>query len=171
MTGTQKDRRHRLSRAVATGMLMAALLGCRQIAQADTPNHAAPILDFIRIAPTGLPRATLPAVTAKVVPLATSKPTAAPRASTSLGTKSLAGNATWYAYVVGGAAAGPALRNALGSHWRYKKVMVCAGRCVVVTLSDWCLCSHGNRLIDLDSRSFEVLAPLSQGTVRVTVSW
>lgn len=81
------------------------------------------------------------------------------------------GNATWYDYVPGGAAAGPRLRDALGSTWRGTRVSVChAGRCVRVKLSDWCLCSHGNRVIDLDSRSFARLADPGRGVIEVQVS-
>jgi len=84
----------------------------------------------------------------------------------------LAGNATWYAYKVGGAAAGPRLRKWLGKGWRGTKVTVChgAGNCVRVTLSDWCLCSHGNRVIDLDVRAFASLVPTSRGVTSVTVT-
>jgi hypothetical protein len=81
----------------------------------------------------------------------------------------VSGSATWYDYVPGGAAAGPALRAALGSGWRGTRVSVCAGgRCVQAVLSDWCLCS-GGRVIDLDVRSFARLAPPSAGIVAVTV--
>lgn len=84
----------------------------------------------------------------------------------------IAGLATWYAYVPGGAAAGPALRAALGRHWRGRKVSVCVtgGNCVSVTLSDWCLCSSA-RVVDLDVRSFAQLARLSRGVIHVTVKW
>jgi hypothetical protein len=81
----------------------------------------------------------------------------------------LTGKATWYDYVPGGAAAGPALRKALGSHWRGRSVSACRGdTCVTVTLSDWCACGHG-RVIDLDDRSFAKLAPLSAGVITVKV--
>jgi hypothetical protein len=84
----------------------------------------------------------------------------------------LTGRATWYAYVPGGAAAGPALRKWLGKGWRGTKVTVChgAGNCVRVTLSDWCLCSKGNRIIDLDVRAFASLVPTSRGITSVTVT-
>ena len=79
------------------------------------------------------------------------------------------GTATWYEWHAGEAAAGPALRQALGPHWRGQTVKVCAGSCVVVKLTDWCACGHG-RVIDLDDQSFRKLAPLSQGVVKVTVT-
>ena len=80
----------------------------------------------------------------------------------------ISGLSTWYRWHVGQAAAGPALRAALGSHWRGSVVRVCARSCVRVTLTDWCLCGHG-RVIDLDSRAFARLAPLSVGVLRVTI--
>jgi hypothetical protein len=80
------------------------------------------------------------------------------------------GVATWYRYVPGHAAAGPALRAALGPRWRGKTVRVCdrAGRCVSAVLSDWCACG-GDRVIDLDRRLFARLAAPSRGLVKVTV--
>jgi len=86
----------------------------------------------------------------------------------------LTGTASWYDYVPGGAAAGPALRSALGKDWRGRKVSVCeAGAgCISVTLSDWCQCywkQKRERLIDLDVRSFARLAPTDRGVIKVTV--
>lgn len=85
------------------------------------------------------------------------------------------GVATWYAWRPGQAAAGPRLRAALGPGWRGRTVYVFTGRrcipkvnCVRVRLTDW---MRADRLIDLDSRSFAFLAPLSRGVLRVTVSW
>jgi hypothetical protein len=95
------------------------------------------------------------------------------------GTTSRSGTASWYCkagvsachykYSSGlYAAAGPALR--VGD-WRGRNVRVCAsGNCVRVTLIDWCQC-YGSRVIDLYSDAFQRLAPLSSGTVKVTVSW
>jgi rare lipoprotein A (peptidoglycan hydrolase) len=66
------------------------------------------------------------------------------------------------------AAAGPGLR--VGA-WRGRVVEVCSGgRCVWVTLIDWCACG-GNHLIDLYSDAFRQLAPLSSGALRVSVRW
>lgn len=83
------------------------------------------------------------------------------------------GVATWYDWRPGGAAAGPALRRALGPNWRGQRVRVCAGgRCVTVTLNDWCACGdRGGRptVIDLDRRSFAALAPPSRGVINVEV--
>lgn len=49
---------------------------------------------------------------------------------------------------------------------------VCAARCIVVTLNDWCLClvDGRERLIDLSDEAFAELAPLSAGLVAVTVA-
>lgn len=81
------------------------------------------------------------------------------------------GNATWYRWHVGEAAAGPALRAALGSHWRGSRVRVCAGiRCVSVVLSDFCACND-HRVVDLDVRSFARLADPSRGVLAVVVAW
>jgi hypothetical protein len=91
----------------------------------------------------------------------------------------LSGIASWYAYVLGDAAAGPALRAWLGPDWRGQRVTVCAIRhsdiptpCVVVTLSDFCRCQTNPdsvKVIDLDVRSFAQLADPSRGIVVVTI--
>lgn len=80
------------------------------------------------------------------------------------------GTATWYRYRQGQAAAGPALRFALGKHWRGSRVLVCEehGRCVAVRLTDWCACSD-DRVIDLDLRDFGRLANPRLGVLAVTV--
>ena len=93
---------------------------------------------------------------ASTTPPATTKPS-----------RALTGRATWYAYRPGQAAAGPALRRALGKSWRGRTVTVNGQR---VTLTDWCACG-GGRIIDLDSRTFAALAPLSRGVMRVKVRW
>ena len=80
------------------------------------------------------------------------------------------GLATWYRYHPGQAAAGRALRQALGPHWRGKWVSVTAnGHTIRVRLTD--SMGRTSRLIDLDPHDFAHLAPLSQGVLRVTVSW
>jgi hypothetical protein len=85
----------------------------------------------------------------------------------------LTGRASWYAYVPGGAAAGPKLRSMLGKDWRGTKVDVCKdGTCIQVTLSDWCQCYKGEkreRIIDLDVRSFDALGDPGDGLMKVTV--
>ena len=91
---------------------------------------------------------------------------------------SVSGLATYYcctrgygsgAYV---AAAGPALR--IGD-WRGRRVRVCSGgRCITVTLVDWCACGrrHGEpTVIDLHPGAFSALAPLSRGVIWVTVEF
>jgi rare lipoprotein A (peptidoglycan hydrolase) len=87
------------------------------------------------------------------------------------GRKVVRGSATWYDYRPGHAAAGPALRRALGRGWRGTKVTVrsLAGEKVTVKLTDWCLC-RGDRVIDLDVRSFARLADPSRGVIKVTVN-
>ncbi len=76
------------------------------------------------------------------------------------------GNATWYRYHQGQAAAGPGLREALGAHWRGQRVKVCAkARCVTVRLTDWCLCPRGHRVVDLDVRDFARLADPGRGVI------
>lgn len=82
------------------------------------------------------------------------------------------GNATWYdAPSIHDAAAGPGLRKALGSGWRGSVVRVSSGgHSVVVTLSDWCACRSGNRVIDLDDKAFQRLAPLSAGIIVVSIT-
>ena len=89
------------------------------------------------------------------------------------------GSATWYckpgvsvcpSSYSGGyyAAAGPALR--VGD-WRGRVVRVCgSGSCINVRLVDWCACG-GSHIIDLFGDTFQRLAPLNAGAVRVTVSW
>ena len=81
------------------------------------------------------------------------------------------GTASWFATGPAGvAAAGRALRDALGPSWRHSRVRVTAnGRSVTVTLGDWCGCP-GGRVIDLDAGSFARLAPLSRGLVTVEES-
>jgi len=84
---------------------------------------------------------------------------------------SITGQATWYAWRTGQAAAGPRLRAALGTNWRGRSVTVCAGSCTRILITDWCACQPDTRLIDLDVRSFAQLANPSRGVVPVTVSW
>ena len=80
----------------------------------------------------------------------------------------MTGISSWYQYVPGQAAAGPALR--VGD-WRGRTVTVRAnGVEISVRLTDFCQC-YGTRLIDLDVRDFARLAPLSQGLQEVTISW
>lgn len=85
----------------------------------------------------------------------------------------LDGRASWYAADGMIAAAGPELRQRLGRGWRGTHVNVCASRCVVVRLADWCQCYRGERrerVIDLSDDAFSRLAPLSAGLVRVRIT-
>jgi hypothetical protein len=89
---------------------------------------------------------------------------------------SLTGSASRYAYVKGGAAAGPQLRRWLGKDWRGTTVTVCAVEskaCTKVKLTDSCQCYRDEkreRIIDLDDRSFAKLAALWRGVIKVTVT-
>ena len=77
-----------------------------------------------------------------------------------------------YRYPVGSmvAAACGRLRDAIGPKWRGRFVIVRAGsRSVVVQLVDWC--GSSSKTIDLYAAPFSRLAPLSQGVVKVVVSW
>lgn len=91
------------------------------------------------------------------------------------------GRASWYDYLPGQAAAGPALRAQLGDY-EGRTVIVCVHPsvkrtwskpvCQLVRLTDWCQCYRGEareRLIDLDRRTFARLVPPSRGLVHVTV--
>ena len=81
------------------------------------------------------------------------------------------GIASWYRYIPGRAAAGPALRRALGPAWRGHLVQVCrVERCLAVRLTDWCQC-YGSRVLDLDVRSFARLGSPALGLVWVEVTW
>jgi hypothetical protein len=86
----------------------------------------------------------------------------------------LRGTVSWYPADGPIAAAGPALRRALGPGWRGTAVRVSAGgRSVVVVLSDWCGCYRGSvreRLVDLSDDAFAELAPLAAGLVRVRLT-
>ena len=118
-------------------------------------------------------------VAPRIVATAKAKPRPASFQAAADGSVRATGPASWYcktgvsichhAYSGGMyAAAGPKLRV---GNWRGRVVKVCgSGSCVSVKLIDWCACG-GGRVIDLYSDAFRRLAPLSQGTVRVTVSW
>lgn len=107
------------------------------------------------------------------VPSPVAAPAVMPEPGT-IDTPAIGGVATWYdAPSERDAAAGPALRSLLGSHWRGSVVTVCTTTCITTTLTDWCACGsrHGKAtLLDLDRRAFARLAPLSAGVVTVTVS-
>lgn len=89
------------------------------------------------------------------------------------GAPDLRGLATWYRVDGLVAAAGPAVRKALGPGWRGSTVRVCAERCLAVRLVDWCACGPRNgrpTLLDLSDAAFAELAPLPSGVVWVRVS-
>jgi hypothetical protein len=134
---------------------------------------AAPTADYWRASePPQRPAVSQPEPTAGAVRIPTSDPKQPEGPLRTRGARIVAGSATWYKYVVGGAAAGPALRKALGGNWRGTVVTVCSDAtdvCVPAALTDACWCPKGNRVIDLDSRLFKALAPLGVGVLRVTV--
>lgn len=84
------------------------------------------------------------------------------------------GVASWFATGPNGlyGAAGPLLRR---GDWRGSRVIVCVtgtGRCVRVTLNDWCACGDRSgrpTIVDLSDEAFRRLAPLSRGVIPVTV--
>lgn len=89
----------------------------------------------------------------------------------------LGGYATWFATGRSGlyAAAGPALRKAIGPGWRGSHVLVArygTRKGIEVVLNDWCACGPRNgmsTLLDLSDEAFRALAPLSRGVIRVAV--
>ena len=152
---------------------------------APTPTAFQPFPTYDAIPPSPTPIAGLhdyasplrSAPTATPIPTERPRPraTAAPRPTKHNDT--LGGYATWFATGPDGlyAAAGPSLRQAIGSHWRGSHVLVCGvsgTRCVEVVLNDWCAC--GSRrgyatVLDLSDEAFRYLAPLSRGVIRVAV--
>ena len=87
----------------------------------------------------------------------------------------LAGVASWYAYVPGGAAAGPALRAWLGPDWRGQRVTVTGPvGSLELLLSDWCQCSTNPasvKIIDLAAVDFpRICGPLALGVCAVTIT-
>jgi hypothetical protein len=80
------------------------------------------------------------------------------------------GVATWFAAPAGTAAAGPALRAALGRNWRGTAVTVTAnGHAVRVRLTDW---MRADKLVDLNPAAFRATCgALSRGVCRVSVTW
>ncbi len=164
-----------MTRRAAVAVLLAFALGLAlgSRATATTPRPApAPVTGWgpvvvdpgLAEAPRTSPVASPSPVVAAtgVVPQPTNGPT--PNVSPAR----LSGIASWYRYVPGQAAAGPRLRALLGN-WRGRTVTVNG---IPVRLTDWCQCFEGQpdeRLIDLDSRTFAQLAPLSRGLVAVDI--
>lgn len=145
---------------------------------AGSPEPAPVIADFV-VGPLSMAPRPEPAfdVAPNVALAATPRPAA--QIPSGGGSARVSGSASWYCKTgtsactngyPGGmfAAAGSEIR--IGN-WRGRTVKVCGnGRCIAVKLIDWCACG-GPRVIDLYSDAFRQLAPLSQGTVKVTVSW
>ncbi len=145
---------------------------------AATATPAAPIVDFRDFASLqARAAAALPLPRLGVLqPRSTTTRTVTPTVGNS---HRVRGGASWYCLpgvsactsgYPGGlyAAAGSELR--IG-RWRGRTVRVCGnGHCVYVRLIDTCACG-GSRIIDLYSDAFRRLAPLSKGSLLVTVSW
>lgn len=125
---------------------------------------------------------TAPAPTASPKPVSSARPKATPAAGHSgAGSghrtiskvhRNITGKASWYATGRDGyyAAACRPLRQAIGSDWRGRHVLVAFGRkAIEVTLNDFCA-SH-DKTIDLSDEAFRALGPLSRGVLRVSVGW
>jgi rare lipoprotein A (peptidoglycan hydrolase) len=120
------------------------------------------------VLPVGPASATTGTRAASRRPQTTAKPSPAPSTPPQDG---LSGVASWYAAPVGTAAAGPALRAALGRSWRGRTVTVTRGGASVrVLLDDWCQC-YGTRLVDLSRDAFAALGDPSLGLLGVEVTW
>lgn len=173
---------------LAGSVLAAVILGSGSVF-ADVPTVMAPITTWQPVtAPSARPTPT-------AVPMPTPNPTASPRATVAptprpKATRSISGTATWYCNADRTravlsrcmkvhpdragvddlyAAAGPALRRAIGPNWRGTVVTVCMTRCVRVTLRDWCLC-HGDHIIDLYRDALEAISTSRWGG-QATVRW
>lgn len=83
----------------------------------------------------------------------------------------LQGQASYYDWHAGQAAAGPGLRAYIGHDWRGSTVRVSgpAGK-MDVQLTDYCGCPSKGRVIDLDDQAFiRICGPLSKGVCNVTI--
>ncbi len=103
-----------------------------------------------------LPPAVVPAAAATKAP-ATVPPEPPPEPS-------LFGIASWYP-------ASGMIAAVHSWHWGDTpyRLTICATRCIVVTVQDFCAGCVGPRLVDLSDDAFRLLAPLSQGIVHVEV--
>jgi hypothetical protein len=132
----------------------------RRLAEARTPSPSARAVPSVAPVPAAVvatPDASAPGPRLNGV-----------RASTA--GHSIRGDATWYRYVPGGAAAGPRLRAALGPGWRGTRVTVTGPAGTVrVVLSDF---MRADKLIDLSSVDFPaVCGALSRGICEAKVTW
>ena len=89
----------------------------------------------------------------------------------SVGTPAVGGKATYYAYHEGQAAAAHDLKVMVGPDWRGMRVRVTGpnGNSIIVRLTDSESSRRAGALIDLDTRDFAKLAPLSTGRIDVMV--
>ena len=180
------------ARAVAEALLFvgvllygAAIVTSRQAPPVSYADEVFRSFDLPEPSPTPIPGLHEYAVPLRPVPSPTLTPTAPPtprpRATAAprptKHTDTLGGVATWHATGRDGfyAAAGPALRRAIGPNWRGSHVLVArygTTKGVEVVLNDWCACGdrHGySTLLDLSDEAFRALAPLSRGVIRVAV--
>jgi hypothetical protein len=159
---------HRLVLGFLLGFVVALILTALATSRAEAdPSVARPVTPTVRVmGPSDPPLLGAPLSATGGAP----RPPAV-GAGTVSAPAVISGPATWYdAPTARDAAAGPALRKALGRSWRDTTVEVCAGsRCIEVVLSDFCRCPAGH-LIDLDDVAFSRLAPLSVGIIRVTIT-
>ena len=167
---------------LALGLLalafLAGLLAGVHAARGADPSEPSPAPSFAPFAlPPATPRPTAaaapqqPAPPSGTGPGQARRPTPKPSAAPSPSPRLVRGLASWYRWRPGEAAAGPALRAALGPSWRGTRVIVTAGGLSVpVRLTDACQC-YGTRLIDLDRDAFARLDDPSLGLVEVAVSW
>lgn len=147
----------------------------------QSERTASPSSDLDRLGVGGTPLPSLPTGTGPAATEAASDPVpseAAPNPTPQRTTRPperLRGVATWYPAGGPVAAAGPALRAALGSSWRGMVISVCGKQsCTRVRLIDWCACGdrHGEpTLLDLGLDAFTRLADPSAGVIDVTVRW
>jgi hypothetical protein len=123
-----------------------------------------------------------PAPTATPTPVSSARPKRGPAAghtSSGSGTRTIprrhrqvSGKASWHATGRSGlyAAACRPLRQAIGSTWRGRHVLVSVGRrAVEVTLNDFC--ASTTKTIDLSDEVFRYFAPLSRGVIKVVIGW
>jgi hypothetical protein len=149
-----------------TALIVAVLIACGPM--------LVPLIDGEQ-APAGEEAAASPPAAPPAAP-ATPDPTRAP------GAVIVTGRASWYGTGPGAghAAAGPALRSALGKHWRGTHLTIWYGKAHVdVVIDDWCQCSYrkpGEKTIDLSDEDFGTLTDfgkgpqLQRGVIRVVVT-
>lgn len=147
------------------------------------PSTASPtvVLQILPPVPTATvqptePPPTLTPATPDPTKRATPQPTRKPLPPPAPKLRKIAGVATWYDDGPGlYAAAGPALRRAIGPKWRGTIVTVCSAICVDgVILSDWCACGPRRgrpTVLDLSLFTFARIGQPAAGVIDVVVKW